>query len=105
MEEKMITELGLKARAFNVLWRRRIHTINELCNMTSDMLLRMNGYGIDTVDHIVEKLAANGYRLLSYDSHKIINLEKRIRNKKRIIERLNNEIAQIENEIREIENN
>lgn len=52
-----IEELGLSARAYNVLKRARIDTVEQLQQLSDDDLLRFRNMGVSTVKEIREKVA------------------------------------------------
>lgn len=52
-----IEDLGLSARAYNVLKRARIDTVDQLQQMSDDDLLCLRNMGVTTVKEIREKVA------------------------------------------------
>lgn len=52
-----IEELGLSARAYNVLKRARIDTVEQLQQLSDDDLLCLRNMGVGTVKEIREKVA------------------------------------------------
>lgn len=52
-----IEELDLSVRAYNVLRRARIETVEQLQQLSDDDLLRLRNMGVSTVKEIREKVA------------------------------------------------
>lgn len=51
-----IEELGLSARAYNVLKRARIDTVEQLQQLSDEDLLRLRNMGVSTLKEIREKV-------------------------------------------------
>jgi hypothetical protein len=61
--EMPIEELGLSMRAYNSLRRRPIGVVGDLLQWTSDELLAIYGFGIKSLDDVIEALADYGWCL------------------------------------------
>ncbi len=58
-----IDELELSVRSFNCLKRAGINTVEELCNKTSDEMMKVRNLGKKSLDEVLEKLKELGLRL------------------------------------------
>ena len=58
-----IDELELSVRSFNCLKRAGINTVEELCNKTSDEMMKVRNLGKKSLDEVLEKLKELGLHL------------------------------------------
>lgn len=58
-----IEELDLSVRAYNVLKREGVSTIDQLCELTQEELYDMRNMGFRTVDDVMARLQMRGRRL------------------------------------------
>lgn len=58
-----IDELELSVRSFNSLKRAGINTVEELCNKTSDEMMKLRNFGKKSYDEVLNKLAELGLKL------------------------------------------
>ena len=58
-----ITDLGLSGRAFNVLDRRGVETLEQLLCFEPKELLRFRNMGQKTLDEIIEKVKVFGFAI------------------------------------------
>jgi len=58
-----IEELELSVRSFNCLKRAGINTVEELCNKTSDEMMKVRNLGKKSLDEVLEKLKELGLHL------------------------------------------
>jgi hypothetical protein len=61
--DRPVSSLGLAAPALRALASDGIRTIADLCEMTPASLMRLRGFGVDSLDRVARGLAALGLRL------------------------------------------
>ncbi len=61
--EKSIDDLSLTVRAYQALRRGGIRTIGQLCETSITVVSHLRNVGVQTLDEIVTKLGARGYKL------------------------------------------
>ena len=66
--EMNIDELELSVRSYNCLKRAGINTVEELCNRTSDDMMKVRNMGRKSLEEVQNKLAMMGLSLASEDS-------------------------------------
>ena len=64
---KTIDELELSVRSFNSLKRAGINTVEELCDKTSDEMLKLRNFGKKSYDEVMNKLDEMGLKLRTPD--------------------------------------
>lgn len=67
MMSKTIDELELSVRSFNSLKRAGINTVEELCDKTSDEMLKLRNFGKKSYDEVMNKLDEMGLKLRTPD--------------------------------------
>ena len=67
MMSKTIDELELSVRSFNSLKRAGINTVEELCDKTSDEMLKLRNFGQKSYDEVMNKLDEMGLKLRTPD--------------------------------------
>lgn len=68
-----IKRLNLNTRLENILFRKRIFTIDTLITYSRNDLLRISGMGVKGVDEIEIALASLGYKLKSIEENNILD--------------------------------
>ena len=63
-----IEDLELSVRSFNCLKRAGINTVEELCNKTSDEMMKVRNLGKKSLDEVLEKLKEIGYGFKASDN-------------------------------------
>ena len=63
--EMNIDELELSVRSYNCLRRAGINTVEELCNKTSDEMMKVRNLGRKSLDEVLAKLRELGLSLKS----------------------------------------
>ena len=66
--EMSIEELDLSVRSYNCLKRAGINTVEELCNRTSEDMMKVRNMGRKSLEEVQNKLAMMGLSLASDDS-------------------------------------
>ena len=66
--EMNIDELELSVRSYNCLKRAGINTVEELCNRTSEDMMKVRNMGRKSLEEVQNKLAMMGLSLASDDS-------------------------------------
>ena len=61
--EMSIDELELSVRSYNCLKRAGINTVEELCNKTSDDMMKVRNLGRKSLDEVLAKLKELGLSL------------------------------------------
>ena len=61
--EKNIDELELSVRSYNCLKRAGINTVEELCNRTSEDMMKVRNLGRKSLEEVIGKLEAMGLHL------------------------------------------
>ena len=65
--EMNIDELELSVRSYNCLKRANINTVEELCNKTSEDMMKVRNLGRKSLEEVLEKLRELGLQLNSGD--------------------------------------
>ena len=66
-EDMSIDDLELSVRSYNCLKRAGINTVAELCNKTSDEMMKVRNLGKKSIDEVLNKLEELGLNLRSND--------------------------------------
>ena len=61
--EMTIDELELSVRSYNCLKRAGINTVEELCNKTSDDMMKVRNLGRKSLEEVLAKLKELGLQL------------------------------------------
>lgn len=61
--EMSIDELELSVRSYNCLKRAGINTVEELCNKTSDDMMKVRNLGRKSLEEVLAKLKELGLQL------------------------------------------
>ena len=61
--DKPIEELELSVRSYNCLKRAGISTVSELCNRTSDEMMKVRNLGRKSMDEVIAKIHELGLQL------------------------------------------
>ena len=69
--EMNIDELELSVRSYNCLKRAGINTVEELCNRTSDDMMKVRNLGRKSLEEVLGKLKELGLQLNPSDELKI----------------------------------
>ena len=67
--EMNIDELELSVRSFNCLKRAGINTVEELCNRTSEDMMKVRNLGRKSLEEVMNKLSLMGLTLKSEDNN------------------------------------
>lgn len=67
VKKTKIEDIHLPARAYNLLKRRNIHYIEDVCDLKENYLLNIRGMGFDTLNIIVGYIVGNGYQFKDDD--------------------------------------
>lgn len=59
-----VEDIGLNIRAYNILKRARVDTVDQLVRISEDELGQMYGMSTTLLDHIKDQLALHKHRLL-----------------------------------------
>jgi DNA-directed RNA polymerase subunit alpha len=65
--DMQIEELELSVRSYNCLKRAGISTVGELCNKTSDEMMKVRNLGRKSLDEVIEKLNEMGLHFRESD--------------------------------------
>ena len=64
-----IDELELSVRSYNCLKRAGINTVEELCNKTSEDMMKVRNLGRKSLEEVINKLALMGLSLASEENN------------------------------------
>ena len=67
--EMNIDELELSVRSYNCLKRAGINTVEELCNRTSEDMMKVRNLGRKSLEEVINKLAMMGLHLADEDAN------------------------------------
>ena len=67
--EMNIDELELSVRSYNCLKRAGINTVEELCNKTSEDMMKVRNLGRKSLEEVMAKLDSLGFSLTKEDEN------------------------------------
>ena len=67
--EMTIDDMDLSVRSYNCLKRANINTVEELCNRTSEDMMKVRNLGRKSLEEVINKLAMMGLSLSSDDNN------------------------------------
>jgi DNA-directed RNA polymerase subunit alpha len=57
-----LDELELSVRAYNCIKRAGINTVEDLCNMTAEDMMKVKNLGRKCLEEVIEAMKANGLK-------------------------------------------
>ena len=76
--EMSIDELELSVRSYNCLKRAGINTVEELCNKTSDDMMKVRNLGRKSLEEVLAKLKELAYSFSQQKSKITIKVSRKI---------------------------